>query len=411
MLVDRDRRSRQRAASPPPVSRSATAEPTVLHVAPTIGRADGISTATLNMVLAFQRGGLRAGLLTASYPGVPLHTEVDRLADSTVLPARGPRPPAQYPFGFGRKLIELQRRFDLVHIHGLWRYPTLVGARLLQSAGVPYVLSPHGLLMPEALDRRSTRKGIALRLGEMRAIRGAALVMADGVRESEALRAFDPTLRSAVVPLAVDTDLFRPPDEYQRDGAGRRGMLSVARLHPIKRLVELVIAFGKVAGDYPGWDLLLAGPEDDVGYRQQIKAAASSLGLSSRVRLLGRLEGNELIAAYRAADVFVLPSTSESSGLSLVEAMAAGVAVIATTGTPWSQIANERCGWWVDPGIDALARALDEAMSAAPNMLRDMGERGRKLALREYSLDALRLRLVDTYGRVANIGPRGVHRS
>ncbi|MDP9262081.1 MAG: glycosyltransferase, partial [Actinomycetota bacterium] len=123
-------------------------EAAVLHVAPTIGRADGISTATLNMVLAFQRAGLRAGLLTATYPGVPLHAAVGQLADSTVLAAHGPRQPARYPFGFGGKLSDLAREFDLVHIHGLWRYPTLVGGRVLRRLRVPYVLSPHGLLMP-----------------------------------------------------------------------------------------------------------------------------------------------------------------------------------------------------------------------------------------------------------------------
>src|SRR5438132_9860273 len=158
MLGNCDRWSRGRAPRAPAVRASAESEPTVLHVAPTIGRADGISTATLNMVLAFQRGGLRAGLLTGSYPGVPLHAELDRLAEATIIPARGPKPPAQYPFGFSGKLAALARRFDLVHIHGLWRYPTLVGGRLLRRLRAPYVLSPHGLLMPEALSRPAIRQ-------------------------------------------------------------------------------------------------------------------------------------------------------------------------------------------------------------------------------------------------------------
>lgn len=379
--------------------------PTVLHLAPTIGKADGISTATLNMVLAYQRGGLRAGLLTASYPGVPLHAEVERLAETTVLTARGPRPPAEYPFGFGGKLAELARQFDLVHIHGLWRYPTLMGGRVLRRLRVPYVLSPHGLLMPEARGRHALRKSVALALGESRTIRSAALIMADGARESEALHTFNPALRSIVVPLAVDTDLFRP----SRAGstiAPRRELLSVSRLHPIKRLVELVRAFGQVAARHGDWDLLLAGPEDDSGYRREIVETASSFGLSTRVRLLGRLEGETLVARYRSADVFVLPSTSESSGLSLVEAMAVGVPVIATTGTPWDQIASERCGWWVDPGVDALARGLDQAMSAGPDQLGEMGARARQLAVREYSLDALRLRLFDAYRNLPLRGRR-----
>ena len=385
--------------------RTNSAEPTVLHLAPTIGKADGISTATLNMVLSFQRYGLRAGLLTASYPAQPLHAAVEHLDDTSVLPVRGPRSPAQYPFGFSRRLADLSRGFDLVHIHGLWRYPTVVGGRVLERLRIPYVVSPHGLLMPEARGRHSLRKSIALRLGEARTLRRAELIMADGAREAEALRGFDPTLRSIVVPLAVDTDIFRPSGELRLDGARRHELLSVSRLHPIKRLVELVLAFGQVASRHPDWDLLLAGPEDDTGYRRQIEASASSFGLSSRVRLLGRLEGDALVARYRSADAFVLPSTSESSGLSLVEAMAVGVPVIATTGTPWEQIATERSGWWVDPGVDALASALEDAMSASPETRREMGDNGRNLALREFSLDALRARLLLAYREaLANTG-------
>jgi glycosyltransferase involved in cell wall biosynthesis len=389
------------------MSKEPGAEPTVLHLAPTIGKADGISTATLNMILSFQRHGLRAGLLTASYPGQPLHVAVAHLDHTTVLPARGPRPPAQYPFGFSGRLADLGRQFDLVHIHGLWRYPTLVGGRILERLRIPYVVSPHGLLMPEARGRHSFQKSIALGLSEARMLRRAALIMADGARESEALRSFDPNLRSVVVPLAVDTDVFQPSDAHRITGARRRELLSVSRLHPIKRLVELVCAFGQVAGRHPDWDLLLAGPEDDSGYRRQIEEAASSFGLSSRVRLLGRLEGAALIARYQAADVFVLPSTSESSGLSLVEAMATGVPVIATTGTPWEQIATERSGWWVDPGIDALALALEEAIAATTERRREMGSNGRRLAMREFSLDALRLRLVEAYREAIEKTRRG----
>src|SRR5207244_10861728 len=139
--------------------------------------------------------------------------------------------------------------------HGLWRYPTLVGTRVLRKERAPYVLSLHGLLMPEARRRHALRKLVALALSERRAIRGAALILAGGLGEAEALRSFDPTVRSSVVPLAVDTNIFSPSRDSLLLSRHRREVLSVSRLHPIKRLVELVLAFGKVAPAHPNWDL------------------------------------------------------------------------------------------------------------------------------------------------------------
>jgi glycosyltransferase involved in cell wall biosynthesis len=372
----------------------------VLHVAPTIGRADGISTATLNMILAFQRAGLRASLLTAELPGTQLHNQVGRLDGANVLKASVPSPIGRYPFGFLRLLAKKAAEVDLVHIHGLWRYPTLVGGPALRRAGVPYVVSPHGLLMPEALGRHNVRKAVAYRFAEGRTLRRAALVIADGVREAEALRVWEPRLECAIVQLAVDTDAFAPgvDDRHGVSGASKH-LLTVSRLHPLKRILELVEAFGRVAAVHRDWDLVIAGPEDDAGYRERIEVMASTLGISRRVQLVGRLEGAALVESYRAADVFVLPSTSESSGLSVVEALSIGIPVIATTGTPWAEITAERCGWWIDPGLEAMAAALDLAMKVEPRARQDMGVRARSLALRRYSLESLRGRLVNAYHR------------
>jgi len=368
-----------------------------LHVAPTLGTADGISTATLNMVLSYQRRGMRAGLLTASYPGVSLHAELGRLADTTVLPVHGPKALARYPSGFIGTLGQLRREFDLVHIHGLWRYPSLVGGPLLRRLRVPYVLSPHGLLMPEALSRHSLRKSVVYRVAEKATLRGARLLIADGVREAEALSHLVPQLHCSLVPLAVDTDLFRPGEGPARDGIRRRELLTVSRLHPIKRLVELVQAFGRVSSRHSKWDLVIAGPDEDSAYRRRIEVTAASLRIADRVRMVGPLEGDRLVDRYRAAQVFVLASASESAGLTIVEALAVGLPIVATTGTPWKELLEARCGWWVDPEVDALADGLDEAMSMSDEMLVEMGRRARNLAVTTYSFAALRERLSRAY--------------
>lgn len=352
------------------------------------------------MILAFERAGLHASLLTAESSNVDTHPQVAMLHDARVLQANVPSPIGRYPSGFIRLLRRMASEVDLVHIHGLWRYPTLVGGPVLRHAKVPYVVSPHGLLMPEALSRHALRKSVALRFGESRTLLGARLLLADGVREAEALGVVAPRLRCAVVPLAVDTTVFSPGTNARDASRGhRKQLLTVSRLHPIKRLVELVEAFARVASRNQDWDLLIAGPEDDAGYRERIQSMSAASGLSQRVQLLGRLEGHLLVDRYRSADIFVLPSTSESSGLSVVEALSVGTPVIATTGTPWAEIETDGCGWWIEPGVDAMAIALDRAMNASPETRQAMRINARGLALRNYSFDALRTRLLETYGQ------------
>jgi glycosyltransferase involved in cell wall biosynthesis len=68
-------------------------------------------------------------------------------------------------------------------------------------------------------------------------------------------------------------------------------------------------------------------------------------------------------AAYAAADLFVMPSDFENFGLAIAEAMLAGLAVVTTTGTPWRDLRDLGCGWWVEPTVEALVETLDKAMA------------------------------------------------
>ena len=102
----------------------------------------------------------------------------------------------------------------------------------------------------------------------------------------------------------------------------------------------------------------------------------SELALGERVCFCGPLFGRDKWDAYDAADVFVLPTHSENSGLVILEALQARVPVITTTGAPWAMVEGAGCGWWTQMTADGLAAALSEAMSMDALALRAMGARG-----------------------------------
>jgi glycosyltransferase involved in cell wall biosynthesis len=175
----------------------------------------------------------------------------------------------------------------------------------------------------------------------------------------------------------------------------------VSRLHSIKRLVQLVEAFGEVAQDFSEWRLEIAGSEDEPGYRDRISSRVDALGLTSRVALLGRVTGMALWAKYQDSDLFVLPSESESFGLVVIEALAAGLPVIATRGTPWQALEDERCGWWTGASVTAMAATMRAAMILSDRERRAMGDKGADLIRRNYLASTVAPRLAGIYEGLA----------
>ena len=104
------------------------------------------------------------------------------------------------------------------------------------------------------------------------------------------------------------------------------------------------------------------------------------LGLENSVKYLGEVEDDEKVKLLETANLFVLPSFSENFGVVVAEAMAYGLPVITTRGTPWEGLLLHKCGWWVEPTVDGITAALREALSMESDSLRSMGDRGRKYA-------------------------------
>lgn len=283
------------------------------------------------------------------------------------------------------------RDVSIVHSHGIWLPTNHTTARVARELRLPLVVSPRGMLSPWALAYRAWKKRLAFWSYQWRDLLSARLLHATSRTEAEELRALGLRQPIAVIPNGVEIPTCSKPVGAD---TGPRRALFLSRIHPKKGLADLVAAWKALRP--PGWRAIVAGP-DEQGHRAMVEGLVRAAGLEADFQFVGPVEGEAKWALYRSADLFVLPTRSENFGLVVAEALACGLPVITTKGAPWEELAQERCGWWVALGPEALEAALREAVSLPDEERRAMGRRGRTMVEERYAWPGVGARMLEVY--------------
>lgn len=286
----------------------------------------------------------------------------------------------------------------LIHSHGLWTDVNRCAAVMARKKGIPHVLGPCGMLDPAALQRSAWKKQLVGRWFQYNALAQASCLLANSEHEYRDIRRFGLSNPVAILPNPV------PGPASMRAGplaakalfpTNKKTVFFLGRIHPVKGLSRLVEAWSRINLAHEDWQLVLAGP-DEGGHRSVIETQITRLGCSSSVHWIGPLDTTAKWDALLTADLFVMPSDFENFGISIAEAMMAGLPVITTTGTPWKQLAEKEAGWWVGPNAEDLRPALVDAMSRSDESRSEMGRRGSDLA-KNFSPETVSLQLLDLY--------------
>lgn len=306
---------------------------------------------------------------------------------------------------------------DCVHIHGIWS-PTL--ARRFVAwlrRGIPTVVTLHGMLEPWALAHKKLKKQVAWHLYQKRLLNLASALHATSEREAGNLRKLGLKPPIAMIPWGVEmprresegrkVESKRTEDEAQISAKSSiqnskskiqnsptRTALFVGRIFPVKGLPLLVEAWAQIRP--AGWKMKIVGP-DEAGHLAEVQELVRKAGLEADFEFTGSLEGEALRKTYEDADLFVLPSYTENFGMVVVEALAHGVPVIASNGTPWKGLLEHECGWWPEISSEGIGEALQSATSIDSTELRLMGMRGRQWMQRDFSWDQVARRMADLY--------------
>lgn len=284
-------------------------------------------------------------------------------SDLRLFPARFPRRLAFSP-ALSRELEQTVSDFDIVHIHNLWQYPQFAAYRAAARAGVPYLVSLHGALDPYLRRRGRLRKAASMRLWQENLLEGAAAIHVTTDAERDLTSDVAASVPRAVVPCGIDSQQFAsvPPAEgFRREHLGGfQGpvVLFFGRITDKKGVDVLIRAFARVRASSES-RLVIVGP-DDSGLTPKLRRLVRSMGLPQEdVSFIGPVFGEERLGALGAADVWALSSHTENFGIAVVEAAAAGCAIVTS---PKVNIAADLeaagAGVVADDSPDAFAAGL-----------------------------------------------------
>jgi glycosyltransferase involved in cell wall biosynthesis len=287
--------------------------------------------------------------------------------------------------------------FDVVHTHAIYLWPLWAAARAARRAGVPYVISPRGMLERDLVAHRSPLlKAVWLAAIERKNLEQAAAIHVTSEREANEAAAFGFALRNVTeVPNGVefgdDTDAAVAPAVADAI-AGTPFILFLGRVNWKKGLDRLVPALARV----PDARLVIAGNDDD-NYRGFLERQAERLGVTDRITYVGAVNHADKSALFAHAQLMVVPSYSENFGNVAVEAIAAGLPVVATPEVGVAAaIAAGGAGVVANGTTETLAAAIHSLLSDAARR-RAMGEAGRVLARDRYTWPIVASRMETLY--------------
>lgn len=343
----------------------------------------GIATCTYDLITAMHGIGFPLDLLT-----LQIKNPADKLMGSGETWIKALPNDAVTPYEYSNGLTQYFKihDYDIYHTNGLWMYCNHITCSTARRRNKPYIITPHGMLYPNALHRSYWKKWPLIQLCFRKDINEANCIHVTCKAEMEHVRNFGYKGAVAIVPNPanlpdyLDELVVRKQANLSGDRLRKFGFLG--RLHPIKKVENLL--YGVAMLPHPqDCELVIMGKGDDT-YEQFLRNEIKRLGLTN-VIFKGFVSGREKYEELSQLSCLFLPSDSENFGMIVTEALSVGTPVMASLGTPWEELNTTGCGWWIDRSLENIAQVMQQVIEMPVAQLLAMGEKGRQLVKQKYT--------------------------
>lgn len=337
----------------------------------------GTSTCTYDLLSAMHGMGCDVDLMT-----VKVKDPTDKLMGQGEKWIKALDNDCRTPYGWSPNMTRFLRAsdYDIYHTNGMWmhcNHETCVTARRKHR---PYIITPHGMLYPQALARSAWKKKLLLNFGGVdKDLRHATCIHATCDVEMKHYRALGYTNPVAIIPNPMPIPSFI--DDIKSEKSIKRiGYLG--RIHPYKNTEALINAWITLGDEVKDAQLIIMGRGDNE-YEAKMHQLVARHNLTN-VEFAGFVNGREKFERLASLTALCVPSITENFGMTVTEALSVGTPVIASLGTPWQELNTKHCGWWVDNDVETLADTISQALSLPQDEIEKMGNNGKRLVNEKY---------------------------
>ena len=303
------------------------------------------------------------------------------------------------PYGWSPNMTRFLRAsdYDIYHTNGMWMHCNHETCTIAREKGKPYVITPHGMLYPQALARSAWKKKLLLNLGGVeKDLRHATCIHATCDAEMKHYRALGYTNPVAIIPNPMPIPSFI--DDIKSEKSIKRiGYLG--RIHPYKNTEALINAWITLGNEVKDAQLIIMGRGDNE-YEAKMHQLVARHNLTN-VEFAGFVNGREKFERLASLTALCVPSITENFGMTVTEALSVGTPVIASLGTPWQELNTKHCGWWVDNDVETLADTISQALSLPQDEIEKMGNNGKRLVNDKYRDTQIATMMHDLYKWIA----------
>ncbi|QQX89586.1 glycosyltransferase (plasmid) [Cupriavidus necator] len=378
----------------------------ILQLLPSLDpRQGGPAECVRQSAVALAAQGHRVEVLTLDAPDAPWLRDAG-LPVHALGPVRGGYRycPALLPW-----LREHAQGFDAVIVNGLWQHHGFAAWQALRDSGVPYFVFPHGMLDPwfrRAYPLKHLKKWLYWPWAEYRVLRDARAVLFTA--EEERRRARESFWLYRANERVVSFGTSAPPPAHAADGGslaerflaahpalrGKRLVLFLGRIHPKKGCDLLIEAFAREAAQVPAAHLVIAGP-DSAGWGSALRELAAARGIADRISWPGMLRDEMKWGAFRASEVFALPSHQENFGIAVAEALGCGLpGLLSTEVNIWREVVQGGAGMGAADTVDGTAGMLRGWFALTPAERARMRARAQAVFAQHFTMEAMAVDLL-----------------
>ena len=337
----------------------------------------GTSTCTYDLLVAMHGIGCDVDLMT-----VNVKDPTDKLMGHGEEWIKALDNDCRTPYGWSPNMTRFLRAsdYDIYHTNGMWMHCNHETCTIARQKDKPYVITPHGMLYPQALARSAWKKKLLLNLGGVeKDLRHATCIHATCDAEMKHYRELGYTNPVAVIPNPMPIPSFI--DDIKSEKSIKRiGYLG--RIHPYKNTEALINAWITLGNEVKDAQLIIMGRGDNE-YEAKMHQLVARHNLTN-VEFAGFVNGREKFERLASLTALCVPSITENFGMTVTEALSVGTPVIASLGTPWQELNTKHCGWWVDNDVETLANTISQALSLPQDEIEKMGNNGKRLVNEKY---------------------------